>query len=296
MTDEVSKPGPVDTAHRDPAYAAQPEKEPKQETQEQEVTEQTVEEESGEQNESEQTAASEDAQDTRKKGVAKRIDELTKNWRDTERDRDHWRELAMRAQKQEPQPQVKQEVQASTDDPEPTLEDVAWDVPKYTKEWHAWQKRQEKREADREKQAETQKVRVTKLQESAAAFSATTPDFNDVVYNPNLPVTDSMMEVISESDNPAAVAYWLGKNVEEARKIASMTPAGVGRAIARIESQLERVEPEQRQPTQKTVTQAPPPPTTLSGNKVPSKKFEEMTMAEYDAERRRQREAKGLRP
>lgn len=296
MTDEVSKPGPVDTAHRDPAYAAQPEKEPKQETQEQEVTEQTVEEESGEQNESEQTAASEDAQDTRKKGVAKRIDELTKNWRDTERDRDHWRELALRAQKQEPQPQVKQEVQASTDDPEPTLEDHAWDVPKYTKELLAWQKREDKREAEREKQAEASKARDAKLNESAAAFATTNPDFNEVVNNPALPITAVMREAVIETDNPAAVAYWLGKNIEEAHKIAGMTPIGVARAIARIESQLERVEPEQRQPTQKTVTQAPPPPTTLSGNKVPTKNPEQMTMAEYDAFRRAQREAKGLRP
>jgi hypothetical protein len=32
------------------------------------------------------------------KGVQKRLDELTRNWRETERDRDHWRELAMRTQ------------------------------------------------------------------------------------------------------------------------------------------------------------------------------------------------------
>lgn len=295
MTEEVSKPGPVDTSHRDPAYAAQTEKAPTQEAPQQEVVENNEEVDSGEQNESEQTAASEDTQDTRKKGVAKRIDELTKNWRDTERDRDHWRDLALRNQKQETQPQ-KQPDPVATDDPEPTLEDVAWDVPEYTKKWHAWQKRQDKREEQKVKESEARQARMTRIQESANAFSVQNPDFAQVVGNPSLPISETMVEAISEADNPAAVAYWLGKNVEEAHKIAAMSPAAMGRAIAKIESQVERVEPEQRQPTQKTVTNAPPPPTVLNGSKVPVKKPDEMSMAEYVNYRAEERKAKGLRP
>lgn len=301
MTDEaVVKPGPVDNTQRDPSYAAQAAQQAPKEAPEQDVTEQTEEAEVGEQNESEQTAATEtDGAQPQKpqKGVGKRIDELTKNWRDAERDRDHWREQALRAQQAKPE-QPQQAVQPATNDadPEPTMADADWDVSDYNRKWYAWQRRQEKREEQQAKDAQERQSRAQKFQESAQAFAQANPDFQSVISNPNLPVNELMVEVISESDNPAAVAYWLGKNVDEARKIAGMSPAAMGRAIAKIESQFDRVEPEQREPVQKTVTNAPPPPSALNGSKVAVKKLEEMSMTEYAAHRAAERQAKGLRP
>lgn len=45
----------------------------------------------------EQDAQPDEGEEPRKpRGVQKRIDELTGNWRNAERERDHWREVAMR--------------------------------------------------------------------------------------------------------------------------------------------------------------------------------------------------------
>lgn len=300
MSEEVAKPGPVDNTQRDPSYAAQAGTQAPKEAPEQEVTGETEVAETGEQNTSEQTAASEaddsTAQPQKNKGVGKRIDELTKNWRDTERERDHWREMAMRAQQQAPQQPEKRQEAPAQEAAEPTLEDFDWDVQRYNRAYFDWRKGEEKRESDRIKENEARTARVQKFQESVAAFSVENPDFQAVVTNPSLAITEQMVEVITESDNPAAVAYWIGQNPQEALKIAQMSPAAMGRAIAKIEAQVGAPPQVERQPTQKTVTNAPPPPTVLSGSKVPVKKLDEMSMAEYAHHRAEERKAKGLRP
>src|SRR5689334_5427715 len=56
-------------------------------------------------------------------GVQKRLDELTRNWRQAERDRDHWREQATRNQSQPAQPQAAQG--------EPSLEQFNGDAAKF---------------------------------------------------------------------------------------------------------------------------------------------------------------------
>ncbi len=286
MTEEAK--GPVDNSHKDPAYAAQA-PEQTQETQQEQV--ETEESEDSEQNTSEQSAATENESAPQKpRGVQKRLDELTREKHEARREAEHWREMAMRNQPQS-QP-VAQKAEVSD---EPTLEDHDYDVTAYTKAYIKWEKAQEQKVAQQQKAEQEKADRQKKFQESAQKFIETTPDFVDLVLNnTSLPVTEAMVEVLTETDNPAAVAYYLAKNPEEAAKIAAMTPAGIGRAIGRIEASLS--EPVTRQPVQKTVTQAPPPPTTLSGVKAPSKKLEEMTMAEYAAHRAEERKAKGLRP
>lgn len=300
MSEEVQKPGPVDNTQRDPSYAAQAAQEAPKAEPTQEAAEITETAEAGEQNTSEQTAAQETegspAQAQKNKGVGKRIDELTKNWRDTERERDHWREMAMRAQQQAPQQPAQRQEPASQESRKPTLEDFGWDVEKYNEAFFDWRKGEERRESERAKEAEAKTARLQKFQESASAFAVETPDFHQVVTNPSLAMTEQMVEVITEADNPAAVAYWIGQNPHEAVKIAGMSPAAMGRAIAKIEAQISAPPQVERQPTQKTVTQAPPPPTVLSGSKVPVKNLGEMSMEEYAAHRAEERKAKGLRP
>lgn len=300
MSEEVTKPQPVDTSHRDPAFAAQAPKEEAAQTAEQDAQHEEVEDNEGEQNESEQSAATETegAEAAQKpkvaKGVQKRLDELTKARRDAEEQARHWREMAMRTQQapQQATPAPAQESAPASD--EPTLEGHGYDVAEFTKAWSKWERAQESKAAEQAKAQQAVQARAQKYQESAAAFAAEHSDFEQLLSNPHLPITEVMVEALTEGENPAAIAYYLAKNPEEAGKIAGMSPAAVGRAIAKIESQLATESP--RQPAQKTVTQAPPPPITLSGTKTPSKKPEEMTMAEYAAHRAEERKAKGLRP
>lgn len=297
MTDEVSKPGPVDNSHRDPAFAAQAPKEEAKPNAAQEAQHEDADNDGGEQNESEQSAATEtdDAQAAppKPRGVQKRLDELTREKHEARREADHWREMAMRNNPPKPEAPAR-EVESQSSD-EPTMESCEFDVPRYTKEWHKWNKAQESKAAEQAKAQQAVVERQQKFQASAAEFAAQAPDFEQLISNPALPFTDTMFEAVTESDNPAAIAYHLAKNPQEAAVIAAMTPAAVGRAIAKIESQVASGEPA-RQPTQKTVTQAPPPPTILSGTKTPSKKLDEMSMAEYALHRAEERKAKGLRP
>lgn len=290
MTEQVEKPQPVDNSHLDAGIAARTVKEESAKTEQQEVvTDETDESQHDEQNDPEGSAASEaeEAAAQPRKGVGKRIDELTKNWRETERDRDYWREQAMR-NKPEPVQQVKQEV---AQDDEPKVEDFEFDIGKYNRAWYEWRKGQDDKQQAEQKKAEAQRERQRKFQESASSFAESKPDFHEVITNPSLPMTEQMVEVIGEADNPAAVAYYLGKNPQEAEKIAAMSPAGIGRAIGRIEATLAAEPP--RQITSKTVTQAPPPVTTLSGSPAVTKSYEDMSPKEYDEVRRKERARRG---
>lgn len=63
-------------------------------------------------------------------------------------------------------------------------------------------------------------------------------DFEQVAYNPNLPVTDVMAQTIQASDIGPDVIYWLGSNPKEASRIASMPPILQAREIGKIEVKL----------------------------------------------------------
>lgn len=301
MSDEVTKPGPVDNSHLDAGIAARAEKAEAQKPVEKEITEQTVEVQTGEQNETEGSAASETddaaAQKPKNKGVGKRIDELTREKYDAQRERDYWREQAIRNQRQpeQRQEQASQEDEASD---EPTMEQHGWDIAAYTKALYDWHKQRDAKTAQKAKDAESEQERAKRYQDSVNQFAEQHPDFYDVFHG-GLPVSVLMAEAITEADNPAAIAYYLGQNPDEAARIAALSPSGVSRAIGRIEAKLESqaapaaVE-QARQPETKTVTKAPPPVTTLSGAPPVVKDLTEMSMADYDAQRRKERKARGL--
>lgn len=291
MTENVSKPEPVDTSHKDPSYAAQAPKETDNPEPEQEAPETETETEEGEQNESEQSAATETAEGAppKPRGVQKRLDELTKARHDAEREKEYWREMAMRQQNEPQKPAQSQE----TSD-EPTLEGHDFDVAAFTKAWAKWDRQQEAKQAEQAKANEAAAARTKKYQDSAAEFAAQNPDYQQVVSNPYLPMTQDMVDAITEADNPAAVAYHLAKNPSEAERIAGLTVAGIGRAIGKIEAELSSSVPSP--PIRKTVTNAPPPPSTLSGSVSAKPRYEDMSMAEYDRQRGDERKSKGLRP
>lgn len=288
MTSEVEKPQPVDNSHLDAGIAArdsraEAEKEANQ-TAESEQADEQQEVEEDEQNDTEESAASEAdeaAAPKPRKGVGKRIDELTREKYDAQRERDYWREQATRGNQQQAQP-VKE-----ADSTEPTLEGCEFDVQKYNAAWYEWKRGQERK-------AESQQKREQKLQESAQGFAQNNPDYFEVISNPYLRISQDMVDVIADTDNPAALAYYLGKNPQEAERISAMNLAGVARAIGRIEAELS-APPPPRQITPKTVTKAPPPVTTLTGAPAVVKSLEEMSMREYDEQRRKERKQKGLR-
>jgi hypothetical protein len=116
-------------------------------------------------------------------------------------------------------------------------------------------------------------------------------DFEDVVYNPKLRITDVMAESIQSSDNGPDLAYWLGSNPKEAERIARLSPILQAKEIGKIEVRLAD------NPPVKKSTSAPTPisPVTARSSGSPShdttdpRSIKTMTTSEWiEAERNRQ--------
>ena len=78
-------------------------------------------------------------------------------------------------------------------------------------------------------------------------------DFDQVAYNPNLPITDVMAETIRASDIGPELAYHLGSNPKEAERIARLSPFLQAKEIGKIEAKLAA------EPPQKKISSAPAP-------------------------------------
>jgi len=63
-------------------------------------------------------------------------------------------------------------------------------------------------------------------------------DFEQVAYNPSLPVTDVMAQSIQASDSGPNIIYWLGSNPKEAERISKLPPFLQAKAIGTIEAKL----------------------------------------------------------
>jgi hypothetical protein len=126
--------------------------------------------------------------------------------------------------------------------------------------------------------AQAQEASIRAAQEAwsaaTAEFRQKVPDFDAVVNNPNLAVTPMMASAIQESSRAAEIAYYLGKNLNEAAQIASLPPLSQATAVARLEGRLGS--------TAASVSRAPQPVGTLAGRGgAGGKALEDMDFEEY---------------
>ena len=128
----------------------------------------------------------------------------------------------------------------------------------------AYQKAEEliaKREA-----AKQQSAVLESYQEREEVARDKYDDFQQVAYNPNLPITNVMAETIQSSDIGPELAYYLGSNPKEADRISRMTPLSQAKEIGRIEAKLAA------DPPVKRTTSAPAPisPVTARSSGAPA--------------------------
>jgi hypothetical protein len=83
-------------------------------------------------------------------------------------------------------------------------------------------------------------------------------DFEQVAYNPKLPITNVMAETIQSSDIGPELAYYLGSNPKDAERISRMTPLSQAKEIGKIEAKLAA------EPPVKRTTSAPAPISPVS--------------------------------
>lgn len=194
------------------------------------------------------------------KGVGKRIDELTRNWRETERDRDHWRDVALRNQTQKADPPV--------DSRPKTLADFEYDESKYQNHLFEQAEKRAEAAAERKFKEQTEKETATRRKVEIVTrerdFAKTAEDYFDVTRSPSLTITQDMADVMSDSEEGPAIAYYLGKNPEIADRIAGLPALAAAREIGRLEARLIN-EREKVKEAKAVVSKAPPPTPKLDG-------------------------------
>jgi len=116
-------------------------------------------------------------------------------------------------------------------------------------------------------------------------------DFEQVAYNPNLPITNVMAETIQHSDIGPELAYYLGTNPKDAERISRLSPYMQAKEIGKIEAKLAD------NPPIKKTTSAPAPisPVTARTTGSPAldttdpRSIKSMTTSQWiEAERARQ--------
>ncbi len=117
-----------------------------------------------------------------------------------------------------------------------------------------------------QRQQEQQQARGNTWRQREADFIKSKPDFVEKVYRQpsegGPTITESMMEVIAESDVGPALAYHLAENPEVSAQIARLSPIAQARELGRIEARLEA--PKAQPAAKPPVSQAPPPAPTVA--------------------------------
>jgi len=124
-----------------------------------------------------------------------------------------------------------------------------------------------------ENQQRAQIEHEVKLRDNIIKAAEKYDDFEEVVTNDNVPITYAMRDAIGESDIGGDIAYHLGTNIQEATRIANLSPIGQVRAILDLESKLKA--------PKKVTTGAPAPIVPNAGKGKVTKDPGQMTDEEY---------------
>lgn len=188
-----------------------------------------------------------DEQPRKRRGARERIEQLTAQKNEERAKAEYWQRKATELAKNLEQPL----------DPDLEFTDpAAWNQAQLNRTLDerearaAYHQAQAAREAELNNAAQTFYARVEDAREAM-------PDFDQVFHN-QLPVTEAAIEYLGESENGPAIAYHLGKNPQEAARIASLPLAQQYAALARIDARVSM-------PKGRKTTTAPKPTPTVTG-------------------------------
>jgi hypothetical protein len=185
------------------------------------------------------------------KGVAKRIKELTDARRAAEQREERLLRLLEQNNQPKPQPQAPAKPR--------TLQDFNYDENAYREHLYTEARTQAadaaKAEALKWRQEQEAIGRRAKFDERAASYAKANPEYQEAVSG-QWACSESMAEVIEESDEGPALAFYLAQNPDVAATLAKLSPAKSGRELAKLEDELVR---ERKKAAEKSVSKAPPP-------------------------------------
>ena len=185
------------------------------------------------------------------KGVQKRIDRLTQEKYRLRAELDFLR--SQQPQQAQPAQQAQQPSQAPKLEQYNSIEEYldALADHKASQKFDHLAKEREAKESQTRQQQEVAKLHESYTKQTEQARQAYS-DFDDVVQDPDLPISQAMAEAIMRSTNGADVAYYLGKNPDQAARIASLDPFSAAVEIGRIAATVVRPQP-------RKTSNAPPP-------------------------------------
>jgi hypothetical protein len=216
--------------------------------------------------------------------VQKRIDKLTWQARQAERDRDYWRQQAQ-------QTPAKPAAEPEKPKEPPKLADFDFDEVAYqkalTEHVSAEAARQVREEFRKEQEQLTQQQKAESWRKRETEFAAKTPDYEETAYY--APIPDKAAEIIKDCENGPQIAYYLGKHLDEAQALNGLSEAAMARAIGRIEAKLEAPEvPPAPAPAPKPVSKAPPPPPKIEATEPAiSKSWNDPSLSQEEFNKRR---------
>lgn len=185
-------------------------------------------------------------------GFRKKIDKLTWQRREAERERDFYRE------------QFEATKQPKATEPEAekphTLADFGFDEVKYQQHLFSEAEKRAVRAAEarlKEEQERTTKERtVSDFRKREETFAESVDDYHEVVGSRDLTITQGMADTLRAMDEGPAVAYYLGKNTDLAASIAQLPPMLAAAELGAIKAKLVL---EREKAKAKPVSKAPPP-------------------------------------
>lgn len=231
------------------------------------------------------------------KRVQARIDKLTKQRHEALREAEQLREENRKLKSE-------RTVEPPADDPRPNFDDYD-SVQQFQQDYDSWARRQAKREGEAEPQSETgpssdEQAALDKIENAAVSASNKYPDFDQVVRDPNLPLTQEMLVAAADTDSVADVLYHLGKNPQEAQRLSQMSGTSLVREMGRLEARLDAQASGQQAAagtSAQTGSGAPEPIKTVQGSRASRKQGlnEIKNIDDWMAQRQAEIEAKRRR-
>lgn len=99
-------------------------------------------------------------------------------------------------------------------------------------------------------------------------------DYDAIVTARDVPISQTVVDIVTQSDVGADVAYYLASNKALAAEVSAMSPIEAARAIGRIEARISAPKP-------RATSTAPEPISPVRGKAAATKDPSKMSMAEY---------------
>jgi uncharacterized protein YicC (UPF0701 family) len=196
----------------------------------------------------------------------KRIDQLTWEKNQREREAEYWRQQAISYQQQKSEPPKAEEPVKL-----PTLEQHGYDEAKYQAALIEYATKQAEQVVERRlTQAEAARKEQARLESFATRqqeFAKSAPDYTAKISDPTLPITEAMRDVIVDSPAGPELAYYLAEHRDVAEQIARLPAHLAALELGRIDGRLSAQKEAAKRPL---VTKAPPPPPKVDDVEVPT--------------------------